>query len=306
MTTNNQPLSYRNFPNLSVSAEEHLHRKDLHLKAGEALKQSIWNALDDPSFNLRYRRMRTDEFGLCRLAQNLSDKKELARANDPRWAYLPFGAVNTIEKSACVAFASYNLLKLAQQPVKDFLSIVDLAANNGYRQWRFANDPSRKVLGLPSIDVSEIVRLYPDNPDVQNCTTPEEIEKVLGPAQGIGGSMYFIDNLIEFYSQGRVRAYDDTRFYSWDAIVEALQANIAVPIRVHRGIYNANYAYREGHYVVLIGIHKGYALVVDSSNQSIDRIPLRRFLLSVVCGLDAHDKRIDADGYIVAWNATIL
>lgn len=233
-----------NLKNCNVSPEEHAKRRNYHLTSGKSLKASISkfdvSILDSGYF-------------LAKIPDNVP------LASDPRWCNRQFGAVNTVEKSACIAFVSKVILDFYSISVSMEDLFVEIE-QKGYRQWKLTK--RTKTLSMPKIDFASLKNAFPDDEEIQNCQSLREIFEVAGSPSGIGGSMFFIDNLInELCNNSNI----ETRIQTIDKLLSNLSSGIPVPMRVQNSIYHRDPSRAEGHYVTLFGIVNGTAIVVDSS-----------------------------------------
>jgi len=183
-------------------------------------------------------------------------------ASNPQWANRPFGAVNTVEKSACVAFIGKMILDFYGFDISMEELLVKIE-NKGYRMWKL--EKKAKTLNIPFAEVSAIKKQFHEDDPIQKCNTLEDIYELYGEPIGIGGSMFVIDNIIESIAIKPVRLYNDTRIHSVHQLLWNLINGIPVPIRVQNSIYHDDPTRKEGHYVMLIGISCGNAIVLDSS-----------------------------------------
>lgn len=286
----NKKKDFKNFPSCNKSAFEHKVRKTVQEVAGDRMFATTNKCLETGIISslplLGNSVLINSARGMAR-----AGKFELAKGHTE-----PFGAVNTVEKSGCVAFVAYNLLVLCgMEGLCSFDEIVKLAVENGYRMWRFKN--SKKVLNLSSISMSGVQEAFSDDPEVQACANLKDVEDLLGKPVGIGGSMYFIDEFIGFI--GDSKPYTTTRLYTIMSVLDSLSRAIPVPVRVNYGHMLNDPTKTEGHYVILLGFEGDHAVIVDSSApDGIYECPSQRFLESMV--MDTKK------GLTCAWNAVPL
>lgn len=283
-------IDFKNFPHCNKSAFEHKIRKGVQEISGTCMSETTQKGLDNDI--LSYLSVFGSSF-LINHARGMAEagKFELAKGHTE-----PFGAVNTVEKSGCVAFVAYNLLVLCGlEDLISFDEVVKLAAENGYRMWRFKN--SKKVLNLPSVSMRGVQEAFADDPAVQACANLKDVEELLGEPVGIGGSMYFVDEFIGFI--GKSEPYGTTRLYTIMSVLDSLSRGIPVPVRVNYGHMLNDPTKTEGHYVILVGFEDDHAVIVDSSAPNgIYECPNQRFLESMI--MDTNK------GLTCAWNAVPL
>lgn len=283
-------IDFRNFPHCNKSAFEHKIRKDVQKLSGDSMFATTQKGLDNDILSC------LSVFGnssLINRARGMAaaGKFELAKGHTE-----PFGAVNTVEKSGCVAFVTYDLLVLCGlEYLISFSEVVKLAAENGFRVWHYKN--SKNVLSMSSISLRAVLEAFADDPAVQACANLKDIEELLGEPVGIGGSMYFVDEFIGFI--GKTEPYTTTRLYTIMSVLDSLSRGIPVPVRVNYGHMLNDPTKTEGHYVNLVGFEDNHAVIVDSSIPGfIYECPSRRFLESMIMDTDR--------GLTCAWNAAPL
>lgn len=231
-------------PYYTVPAEEHRVRQNYHANSGKALRSSI---------------EQYDHKKLYTLNHMVDLPDEVPMASNPKWANRTFGAVNTVERSACIAFVSKVIcdhfgIKISME------ELISEIETKGYRIWKLSK--TQKSLCIPKVELGEIKKQFPSDHIIQECESMEEVYYTCGYPIGIGGSMYFIDNLITTLN-GRST---ETRIKSIEKILSNLEAGIPVPIRVENNVYYGENSQKTGgHYVTLYGIQQGLAFVVDSS-----------------------------------------
>lgn len=283
---------FEDFPHCQVSPDAHAKRKKITTDASKSMLASIEDVLSN-SYKLESIQQ-LDYRALVFIAEELAAQGAFALGNDPRWKDRLFGAVNTIEKSACVAFTGYNLLTLAGKDYFDnFLDFVDLVVKRGYRQWRYTKLGFRDVLDFPEDSLDTAMLAFPESREILNCESLDELHDIVGEPVGIGGSAYFIDEAIAFYSADhlQVEAYQQTRLWTFEQVLACLDRACAVPLRLQ--------GEKEGHYVLLIGIHDGCAILVDNSvteHGGLAYMPIKQFLEAIIGRPD----------YTTVWDASML
>ncbi len=290
MTKNNENTDiYSDFYHSDVSSKEHQSRKTFHIRSGKALSITIKQLL---SSNTNYLDS-IHQIKLLPKAVLFSTNSAFSKASD--FKDVPFGAINTLENAGCLAFIAYNVLLFSGKYSLSVEEITHIITNKGYRMWKFENDS--KIMNIPKINLTDLNENFSDK--LKSCSSVDDVYKILGKPVGIGGSMFFIDNLVDYFSEVPTIKYQLTRLWSFDEIIANLACEIPVPIRVNNSIYLDDANKKEGHYVLLVGIDNGYAFIVDSScdkTNGLKVVPLRRFLKSVI-----HDSEL-----IVAWNVSNL
>ena len=235
-------------PEFRVPYAEYRARQSKYEECGNKLKESLesydFSTLDSISFIVKL-------------------PSEIPMASDSRWANRQFGAVNTVQNSACVAFVSKVILNFfgIDIPMEDLLTEIE---NKGYRLWRLA-DRKKKTLNMAYPNVEQIKKEFPEDDPIWQCKTLEEIYQLCGKPEGIGCSMFVIDNIINYIAKKPIDVYRDTRIQSIDKLLWNLEHGIVVPLRVQNSIYHDDPNRKEGHCVTLFGISHGKAIVVDTS-----------------------------------------
>lgn len=235
-----------NLPEFQVSKEDHTFRQNCHAEAARSLKAS-WESFDKNQ--------------LDNLSIEVTLSRAIPSASDPRWAKRHFGAVNTVQKSGCLAMVSKLVLDFFGQniPMEDILTQIE---EKGYRQWKLEKS---KTLTLPKIELASLKAAYPKNDPIQGCNSLKEVFALYGKPIGIGGSMFFMDQLIGFLSEKPIEVYKDTRIKSIEQLISNLEHGFIVPLRVNNSIYHADKEKVGGHYLSLVGLFGREALLADSS-----------------------------------------
>lgn len=272
-----------NLNEFNMPPEQHQTRQNFHTLSARLLKKSIEER------NL---------YDLFSASAEIPDA--ICMASNPKWSNRPFGAVNTVQNSACVCFVAKVIL---DTPVyqKRFgkVSMEDIfseAETKGYRLWKLANRSTTLSMATPS--VREIKKAFPQDEEIQRCTTLEQIYTIAGNPVGIGGSMYFIDNIISQASNNKMSVGFDTRLRSVKEIVQNLEDGFYVPVRVENSIYHNDPTRKEGHYVTIVGLNGSTATVLDSSydeHGGVREIPIMRLFAAMTA----------KEGLVCAWNTRI-
>lgn len=257
-----------NIPEFDVQAKDRNKRNQNNVAAGDEFKSSVKNLSDSFLDNLD-------------LMVELPD--EIPLATHPKWKDRTFGAVNTVEKSACVAFTSKVILDFfsISTSMESLLSEIE---DKGYRLWKLKN--RKQTLTMAHPDLEKIKSAFPDDAEIQACKSLEEIYEVAGEPEGIGGSAFLIDTLIKYIGphNNHLSIAYDTRVRSFDKLLDNLKNGYPVPLRVQNSIYHNDTKRIGGHYVTLFGIKNGQAIVVDSSlskTAGVRILPVRQLLDAV-------------------------
>lgn len=272
----------------NISKFEHQRRKELYSESGENLRKSILAQLDKDEFK---ESLVSGEYPLLDV---IKEKHEFALAQDPRWKDKRFGAVGLVGRAGCLVFTTYNMLYLlGLEKGISVQEILEIVVRKGYRMWKFYD--RKEPLNWPEVTLDRIKENYPDE-NVQKCTSIDEAEAILGKPWGIGGSMYFIDEVIAFLA--KTRPYEDSRIWSCLEMLVNLDEGIPVPVRVNNAIYKNDESLKQGHYVNLVGFDKdANAILVDSHFESgICKCPYDRFFRAVITD----------PGFISAWDCKDL
>lgn len=246
-----------------LSPEEHKARQIAHIKAGADLRQSIKDLGPVDRDDINHMRSNLE---YC--------KKYLPLATDPTVKDIPFGPVGTLESSGCVVFVTAQLIKMydfADDNV-DIREWTKEVVEKGYRSWRFSNYPEFSFVE-PTVDADKVKAKFAGVAPVENCKTVEDLVSVLGEIEGIGGSMFLIDNVIFSlaFPEGSYRKIDMetmlsyTRISDVNDIFKNLMEDTCVPIRVNNAVYHDDPKRSGGHYILLMGLAEGDFVVYDSS-----------------------------------------
>lgn len=288
-------------PDCECSRAKYLERKDFVLSSAYGMKYSIENALKNPQDTKEL--ILSHDYPLLKREYN-----ELAFAKD--YADMPFGIVGTVERAGVLVLSAHNAFYAL--PSTDFYqgcecipSVEKLnkdATTKGYRMWCCENFPYISF-GWTEIKVKEIKKVFLNNsrflkeatPEVisslKNAKTPEDIIKVLGRPHGIGGSMYYLDELIANFAVRGIHdvhpiAYRDTRLHNIHEIFENLWKETGVIVRVQNSIYLDDPEKVEGRYVILIGFEGTTAVLLDSSIKGgIFKCPAERLFKAMIANV---------------------
>ena len=247
-----------------VTPEEHRARQEAHLRAGEKFRESIKDL--GP--------VDVDDINHMRSLAERCQEEYFPLASNPVVKDIPFGPVGTLETSGCVVFVTAQLMKMYDFADGD----VDInewtkeVVEKGYRSWRFSKYPKVSFVD-PAVDIGKIKTRFAGIAPVEDCKTCEELVSVLGKIEGIGGSMFLIDNVIfalafskSTYKRVNMEAMlDATRISDVQDLFKNLDAGLCVPIRVNNAVYHDDPNRKGGHYIILAGLSEGDFIVYDSS-----------------------------------------
>lgn len=271
-------------PDSIVSSEEHQARTKIRLEAAHSLYESI------KSFDIS---------SLKNYKKLLDLPDEIPMNSNPKWRNRPFGAVSTVQKAGCLAFVSKVLLDEFTTELEPMEFVIQEIEQKHYRSWNLAN--RSKTLSMPQATVEGLKAEFPDDKEIQNCNTLDEIYAVAGEPVGIGGNMFFIDNLLYAISDdgSPIEVYTDTRIFNVDELLGCLESDCPVPFRVGNAIYRGDSNAVGGHYATLYGFDNGEAVIVDSNidqNGGIYRIPIRQLF----------DAMTENPDLVCAWDTSSL
>ncbi len=254
-------------PECTLEKNEYLARKNYFLKSGKMLKKTL--DLCELSLVTHLATTLITPLGNSPTTLVGSYDREfffsVSSAHNPKWAKRQFGAVNTVENSACIAFVSKVMLDYfgSSHDLEEILSELE---NKGYRLWKFANNS--RTLSTPKFEVDSIKKEFPADDPIQKCKTLEEIGQLYGEAVGIGGAACALDNIIHLLANQPLNTYN-TRISDFKKIISNLKNGIPVPMRVENSVYHHDKSRVGGHYVVLFGLSNGNALVFDSNEDNV-------------------------------------
>lgn len=260
-------MNLHDLPEYHLPKELHEQRQQVHMAKGALLEESVRNW--DFSIN-------------CLDA--MADKPMMDMPDIPMaWMYkeMPFGAANTVEQAGCICFVSYYLLREYGGYCNfSFEEWVAEVVNKGYRAWKFRDYPG--TFTSPKIDIEEAKKRFADKVDLTSCNTEAELIEKLGPAEGIGGNMFLLDNVISNMSVNKEsQAVYDTRLVTIEDILGNLMEGLFVPMRVNNAIYHNDSSRAGGHYVTLYGVKDGKAFVWDSSIGDVE-LPFKTLMEAAV------------------------
>lgn len=270
-------MNLHDLPKCHLPKEQHEQRLQAHIAKGLLLEESVrsWD------FEINYLYASADK--------PMMDWADIPMAK--MYKKMPFGATNTIEQAGCICFVSYYFLRdYSRYCDFSFEEWVNEVVQKGYRAWKFRDYPG--TFTSPKIDIEEVKRRFASKVDLTCCDTEEDLITKLGPAEGIGGSMFLLDNVISILSENKEsQPVWDTRIESVEDILINLEEGLYVPLRVNNAIYHNDPNRAGGHYVILYGVEDGKALIWDSSIGDVE-LPFKTLMEAAV-----KDKNL-----IAAWN----
>ena len=272
-------------PHYNVSSEQDQIRHFNHLQSAHDLIASINS---------------TRFLGLVGVIASAEFPDSVCLASNPKWANRPFGFVGTVERSACLAFVSKLILDLPK--FRKYFGYVTMEhvftemETKGYRLWSLQN--IRKTFNIADRSLDSIKELFPGDPIISKCTSSEQVYEITGIPVGIGGSVFFLDNIIAMASSKKLAIGKDTRLHNFDEIVTNLNAGVPVPVRVQNSIYRGDDQSVGGHYIILYGMNRGMCYVFDSSEE-------RNSGIRTIAAWRLFEAMIEDEGLACAWNCNI-
>lgn len=259
-------------PDMRVAPKQHEFRQFLHSKSGLDFEDSV------------------DSFNFSAFAEenhSIDFPKSIPFASNPEWKDMPFGPVGTIETSGCVVLTAKVILDYFGYSDITIEDITRLCVSKGYRMWKFPK--LSKSLNLEEISLDNVKKEFPNVSEVITCNTLSDLYDKFGKPVGIGGSVYFIDNLISVLSNEseKLNIGYHTRIKKVSDLINNLEKGIPVPMRVNNRIYLDNPHKKEGHYVTLFAIKYGTAIVVDTSKEKgLYCLPFERLMQAAIADPD--------------------
>lgn len=259
-------------PDMRVAPKQHEFRQFLHSKSGLDFEDSV------DLFNFA---------GFAEENHSIDFPKSIPFASNPKWKDMPFGPVGTIETSGCVVLTAKVILDYFGYSDITIEDINKLCVSKGYRMWKFPK--LSKSLNLEEISLDNVKKEFPNVSEVISCNTLSDLYDKFGKPVGIGGSVYFIDNLISVLSNEseKLNVGYHTRIKKVSDLINNLEKGIPVPMRVNNRIYLDNPHKKEGHYVTLFAIKYGTAIVVDTSKEKgLYCLPFERLMQAAIADPD--------------------
>ena len=277
-------IGIKDVPSCTVSREEHIRRSDFQREASEELLQSVKELSGNYSI-----------FNGLNCGAELPDSVPFA--SNPKWKYMPFGAANTCGNASCgalqasvvinyfnhIASTSSKMLFELKPTVSE---IINTLVQKGYRSWQLENKP--RVMSAPVATLKIIQERFPDDEEVQACTSLDEVFEKFGRPSGVGTNFFWLDNIIKLFSlDDKLEIGRDTRITSVGKILQNLSRGIVVPIRVENSVYLGDPNHKGGHYVTWFAIEDGNAVIVDTAMEKscgIYTIPVSQVMDAITAG----------------------
>ena len=255
-------------PDMRVAPKQHEFRQFLHSKSGLDFETSV-DLFDFSNF--------IDE------NYSIDFPKSIPFASDPSLKDMPFGPVGTIETSGCIVLTAKVILDYFGYSDIIVEDILETCVSKGYRMWKFPK--LSKSLNLEKMSLDDIKKEFQNNSEVITCKTLSDLYNKFGKPYGIGGSVYFLDNLIALLSNEseKLNIGYHTRIRNINILISNLEKGIPVPMRVNNRIYLDNPHKKGGHYVTLFAIKYGSAIVVDTSKEKgLYCLPFERLMEAAI------------------------
>lgn len=274
-------ITIHNIPEFTVSPEEHAKRNNNHQTACKDFVESVKQLGDNYSI-----------FDDLECGAELPDMVPFA--SNPKWKDLPFGAANTCGNASCSALQAKVVLNFLDSIASDkrvfadlnpsVMNVIYVLTHKGYRSWKLANKPGTMIAPVATLEV--IKKRFPNDEDVQKCQTIDEVFEKFGKPEGIGGSIFWLDNVIKLFAfDDSIEIAKQTRIHTVSKLINNLSHGIVVPIRVQNSVYLGEENHSGGHYVTWFRIENGMAVIVDTAKESscgIYKIPVKQVLDAIV------------------------
>ena len=277
-------IGIEDVPSCTVSRKEHIRRSDFQREASEEFLKSVKDLSGNYSI-----------FNGLNCGAELPDSVPFA--SNPRWKDMPFGAANTCGNASCGALQAsvvINYFNNIASPSSKMLfelnptvsSVIDALVRKGYRSWKLENKPG--AMSAPVATLDAIYERFPDDEEVQSCTSLDEVFEKFGKPSGVGTNFFLLDNVIKFFSlDDELEIGRDTRITSVGKILQNLSRGIVVPIRVENSVYLGDPNHKGGHYVTWFAIEDGNAVIVDTAMEKscgIYTIPVSQVMDAITAG----------------------
>ncbi len=249
-----------------VSPEEHKARQLMHQKKGSKFKKSV-------------ERTTMYDYEIFETKSMFANyPHEFALQTDPIFQNATFGAVGTLQSAGCVVFVTAYIISHYTGEKINILKWREEVEKKGYRSWNFENFPDSFTSRY--IDLKEVrQKLSKYDARISKCMDMESLYKITGKPQGIGGSMFLIDNVIQELAKKESTENKpvNTRLDNIWEIYANIRKKIMVPLRVNNSIYYNDPKRKGGHYAILIGLDFGDAVMLDSVN-GFYRLPFQKLM----------------------------
>ena len=277
-------IGIKDVRNCTLPRKEHFRRCDFQEEASNKFVQSVKELSGNYSI-----------FNDLDCGAELPDTVPFA--SNPKWNDMSFGAANTFGNASCGALQTAVVISyfnnIASPSAKHFfeltppvLSIIDTLVNKEYRSWKLQKKPGAMSAPVATLDV--IKERFPDDEEVQACTSLNEIFERFGEPSGVGTNFFWLDNVIKLFNlDDKLEIGRDTRISSVGKLIQNLARGIVVPIRVENSIYLGNPSHKGGHYVTWFAVKNGNAVIVDTAmekNCGIYTIPVRQVMDAITAG----------------------
>ena len=277
-------IGVEDVPSCTVSREEHIRRSDFQKEASDLFLQSVKELSGNYSI-----------FNGLNCGAELPDSVPFA--SNPKWKDMPFGAANTCGNASCGALQTYVVINyfnnIASQSSKMLFefnptvsSVIDTLVQKGYRSWKLENKPG--AMSAPVATLKIIQEGFPDDEEIQACTSLDEVFEKFGRPSGVGTNFFWLDNIIKLFSlDDKLEIGRDTRITSVGKILQNLSRGIVVPIRVENSVYLGDPDHKGGHYVTWFAVEDGNAVIVDTAMEKscgIYTIPVSQVFDAITSG----------------------
>lgn len=277
-------IGIKDVPSCTVPREEHIRRSDFQKKASEEFLQSVKELSGNYSI-----------FNGLNCGAELPDSVPFA--SNPKWNDMPFGAANTCGNASCGALQASvvinyfnNIASLSSKMPFELnptvSSVIDALVQKGYRSWKLENKLG--AMSAPVATLEAIQERFPDDEEVQTCTSLDEVFEKFGKPSGVGTNFFWLDNIIKLFSlDDELEIGRDTRITSVGKILQNLSRGIVVPIRVENSVYLGDPDHKGGHYVTWFAVEDGNAVIVDTAMEKscgIYTIPVSQVMDAITAG----------------------
>lgn len=277
-------IGIKDVPSCTVPREEHIRRSDFQEEASKKFLQSVKELSGNYSI-----------FNGLNCGAELPDSVPFA--SNPKWIDMPFGAANTCGNASCGALQAsvvINYFNNIASPSSKMLfelnptvsSVIDALVQKGYRSWKLENKLG--AMSAPVATLEAIQERFPDDEEVQTCTSLDEVFEKFGKPSGVGTNFFWLDNVIKLFSlDDELEIGRDTRITSVGKILQNLSRGIVVPIRVENSVYLGDPNHKGGHYVTWFAIEDGNAVIVDTAMEKscgIYTIPVSQVMDAITAG----------------------
>lgn len=284
-------ITIHNIPEFTVSPEEHAKRNNNHQNACKDFVESVKQLSGNYSI-----------FDDLECGAELPDMVPFA--SNPKWKDLPFGAANTCGNASCSALQAKVVLNFLDSVSSDKRIFADLnpsvldviyeLTHKGYRSWKLANKSGTMIAPVATLEV--IKKRFPDDDKIQKCQTLNEVFEKCGKPEGIGGSIFWLDNVIKLFGfDDSIEIAKQTRIHTVSKLINNLSHGIVVPIRVQNSVYLDEENHSGGQYVTWFRVENGMAVIVDTAKEGsccIYKLPVKQVIEAIVAN----------PGMAVVWN----